>query len=1178
LFLLLSCLVSLTTPTNTSGQAAGTDGENIDLIYLNPTTNSGGGANPPNTPLWGSGNIRVDSVWLGAVFLRDTTKPFKVWFKIRDAGWVGSLYLVVPKGADGIRDTSIFLFKNDTIPNTVVDLMNNPVVNAYVHHLDTVYFQYQVHIDNDPKKSFYIGYSGQNRAPDEGWSRQDRFYATEKSDRTRLSPLGNTFTIGRRYCSAGWMRNISADTRTDTVQFAFEDNHLTGDNDFNDIMFTVTGIDLKLPPNEIKLTVQPDSIICAGDTATITGVVLDKLNRPMPNESNSILWLQDPPVLPGDWVRQTAGNTTKFTATRVYDNAGNPRRIVVRGYLLGSAASYGNISITMKACEKHHLVIESDADWKTSPFADRPIGGAARTLTLQLTTVKDTGYAIFRDRFQNFVAYSTATDWSLSNAAVLSLVSGNKSIGEGIFSRVGPAGTSVVRATEQGLKDSVTVSTSGYTELRVVRHNSNSEVVDSITMRSDQVDTLQVQGYLPATGTWYSINANWRYIAPMGSMTALDRHEILFAPGDTARNGLLVVSLSGAASDTVKVWVKPGLPARLILYENSNPPGVNNPALVNPPKTDTAAAGTAFRMNAKIFDNRNVWLSDYDQTTQGQKIVWSAANTKRDSLNSGFTSRSGSLQDFTPTKAHDIVLVVARLKYDATHDCLDTVLLYIVPGAVSEVRLEYPSGAVIPDSVYLNSPDGILIAHARLYDRYGNRIDSAPDLTSDWTVTPGLHRIPDSMNQTSIYYRTNDVTKEEEGYIKATHNGISDSVKVTIRGPAIQLTDAKTQDSDGNGLLDHMVLTFSRPVNLTEKFLRDSITVSVKVYPNINYKFKIDDVVTSTGQASSVWVIELHDTLINNLPQTNWLPTVTIPAQSTLNLAGSSIISTDGAGPVVWSVTKKLGAIESTNKDQVTVVYSEPITKSLTNPLTITDDPATIFTVWTKDPNDPAKFIEVPTMLKNSQGQGVTIREIGDDKIVFIMSNGEDLLSTNYFTFDTANGGFVFDKAKAVPVADNNQHVKVIVVGPLPGILVVGPNPMRPTVKRKPNGVLDVVNEPNAPQWVKQDQSGVSLSLKFKAPTYDDAHSKGVKVRCAIKIYDLAGNLVQSAKNEDFAPNETGSIMKAFLYWNGTNGKGMAAAPGVYRAVVFIQYWDNGSGASRAYTDMKFNAKVGVGR
>jgi hypothetical protein len=40
----------------------------------------------------------------------------------------------------------------------------------------------------------------------------------------------------------------------------------------------------------------------------------------------------------------------------------------------------------------------------------------------------------------------------------------------------------------------------------------------------------------------------------------------------------------------------------------------------------------------------------------------------------------------------------------------------------------------------------------------------------------------------------------------------------------------------------------------------------------------------------------------------------------------------------------------------------------------------------------------------------------------------------------------------------------------------------------------------------------------------------------------------------------------------------MAAAPGVYRAVVFIQYWDNGSGASRAYTDMKFNAKVGVGR
>jgi hypothetical protein len=40
----------------------------------------------------------------------------------------------------------------------------------------------------------------------------------------------------------------------------------------------------------------------------------------------------------------------------------------------------------------------------------------------------------------------------------------------------------------------------------------------------------------------------------------------------------------------------------------------------------------------------------------------------------------------------------------------------------------------------------------------------------------------------------------------------------------------------------------------------------------------------------------------------------------------------------------------------------------------------------------------------------------------------------------------------------------------------------------------------------------------------------------------------------------------------------MAAAPGVYRVVVFVQYWDNGSGAARKYADRRYTTKVGVGR
>ncbi|MCU0608893.1 MAG: hypothetical protein MUF22_03885, partial [Chitinispirillaceae bacterium] len=498
----------------------------------------------------------------------------------------------------------------------------------------------------------------------------------------------------------------------------------------------------------------------------------------------------------------------------------------------------------------------------------------------------------------------------------------------------------------------------------------------------------------------------------------------------------------------------------------------------------------------------------------------------------------------------------------------------LLPDTMASIVLETPSGDKIKDSVFLAYPNDVLNAYGRGYDIYGNPVG---EILSNWTVSPGLHRIPDSVNKPSIFYSASDVSKDEEGYIKVSHNGFTDSVKVTIRGPAIQMKESTTQDLDGDGLLDHMVLHFSRPIVLSESYAKDSIKISMKVYPDV-YVFKVDSLEGTPGVADSVWVIALHDTLFNNLPQTAWKPTVVLQPQKTLNLADTVITSTDGAGPVVWTVEKRLVGLETRNEDVVTVTYSEPITKSNTNLLTVSDDPAKIFTVWTKDPSDTTKFIKVPTMLKNIAGAGVTIREIKDNQIIFTMSNGEDLTSQYFFSFDTTGGGYVADMASEVTPAPGNRLERVKVVGDPGAVIVIGPNPMLPTVRRKPSGVLDVRNEPEASKWVTQDRSGAVMKFDFKAPTYQDARNGGVKVRVAIKIYDLAGNLVQSSKNDDFAPGETNSITKATVYWNGTNGRGMAAAPGVYRVVAFVNYWDNGSGASRSYTDTKHITKVGVGR
>ena len=69
-----------------------------------------------------------------------------------------------------------------------------------------------------------------------------------------------------------------------------------------------------------------------------------------------------------------------------------------------------------------------------------------------------------------------------------------------------------------------------------------------------------------------------------------------------------------------------------------------------------------------------------------------------------------------------------------------------------------------------------------------------------------------------------------------------------------------------------------------------------------------------------------------------------------------------------------------------------------------------------------------------------------------------------------------------------------------------------------------------------------------------------------IKIYDLVGNLVQSALKPDFYHSgnsealQSNGLVTSHIYWNCTNAKGMVVAAGVYRVVAYLHYWDMGSG------------------
>ena len=77
------------------------------------------------------------------------------------------------------------------------------------------------------------------------------------------------------------------------------------------------------------------------------------------------------------------------------------------------------------------------------------------------------------------------------------------------------------------------------------------------------------------------------------------------------------------------------------------------------------------------------------------------------------------------------------------------------------------------------------------------------------------------------------------------------------------------------------------------------------------------------------------------------------------------------------------------------------------------------------------------------------------------------------------------------------------------------------------------------------------------------------------------GNLVTESFETDLVSQiqskigrtDTQSSFDIDVYWNGSNGRGMTVAPGMYRAIVYVDYADNAN-----YRDYRQAVNLGIGR
>jgi hypothetical protein len=902
---------------------------------------------------------------------------------------------------------------------------------------------------------------------------------------------------------------------------------------------------------------------------------------------------------PVTWnIVELAGNTDiptgSLTPATGYKASVTPIRFNNSIWVIGEFQENGQtyldtIRITVLAGKIHHLVLENDPRMEASPHSDNP------DTLVEIPSNEKFGviYAVIRDQYQNFISASQRTAWQSLDTAVVTVADGQKSLGQGVISRIdsAPRDRAKVVATSLdypglGLRDTTTalVLQYYYLALRIVAGSGATHIL-SLDMNTNQDTTLWVQGQRSIDSLWEYVAVKWESsqglsIVPAAPATA---ESWAFSP-DKPGTGTIRVTLG---TDTVTT--KPDF---ITVNFTKGPPVVIETEILTPPSQriagDTIIAVTRIRNKDGFVPG--VWC---DSVTYQNALVTGGRPSPTVTANSVSVTMGTTLhecfQDGIDTVKY--VLYYAPASADSMEKVMVTMgglsavssPFTMHPGALTRIAIEDNSGADL-DSVHLTYPTGSKLFTSAGYDAYGNRRGLE---NSDWTASGTLHAIDIGTNVTSVFYESRQVKNGEAGYITAAAAGpggkaVTDSVWVTITEQPPALKSVVTQDVDGDGYLDRLILHFDGDVTWPDSSYHisfsgaynDPVTGETVTYSSLTVNSVSAENSTNSG---SVFIVYLAEPSSGNL-QTGWTPKITISGLADVDPASvTNITAKDGAGPVIWGVTKTINSVSSRTQDKVTVTFSEPIGTN-GNDFNTSLPPSGIIRVWEKQhvtmPNGTVKdtLVEVPGMLA-----GITefFQVNNNIQVEFYMSNDSDLTSLNYLSlFSDSNGKSLSDRSSManVPAVDN-RRVQVKVSGTYVRQIIAVPNPSTPTFVRVPRGELHLAHESQARRWVREDGAGSIM-------TFTVTPDSGELVKAFLKIFDMVGNLVYSVDSS----NSTQGIIpqdmmgpdsiNIDIYWNGSNQRGLKCAAGVYRPMLALKYMDKTTGRTRMVS--KLQGTVGL--
>ncbi|MBN1759825.1 MAG: fibro-slime domain-containing protein [Chitinispirillaceae bacterium] len=894
-----------------------------------------------------------------------------------------------------------------------------------------------------------------------------------------------------------------------------------------------------------------------------------------PDLSRQIRWeiIEIPPTDSSGFLDDTTGHKRSFTPVRAYQSV----YVVAWLYVDANHTFLDTVKLEIVPGEAAQLVIEG------SSVYDPIRANSIDTAVIPSSTTTTRVYAIVRDSIGNYVSYSEVTTWGVVDDDIAVTVrNGNTTVGEGVISRNVQEDTVKVFAIddETGFRDSTVVRLLAffYTQLRIVVGTDTA--ADSLTMTTNDDTTLYVQGLRSDSAIWVDVEAHWEN---SGNLTIVPgapgwSHSWPFSPADTGRGWIRVTMDDDAQTlpDTLWVTFLPGPPTKVTIK------------IITP--EDKRIAGEPIEVVLEITNENGLVPGEYcfDKVdgimytdtlgdggrprpfvVLGEDTVYLTEKGDRQCFEGGrdtITTTLFYVPDEPADSLHRITVQLGELTARTTP-------FILLPGELDKLVLEYGNGDPVGDTISMEYPSGHVTMFSIGYDKYGNRIGP---IKSDWSADSTLHKIDQATRTERIVYIASNVEDNEAGTITAVpsdtaYDHISAQVFVKITGPLIKLVEAKTRDVNGNGYLDQITLTFSRPVTFPEDYDFDELRISYGLT-----EFEIDSIVGIGERSDSVWVIRLKENTSEG-PQTDWTPYVSIDRNMEMTVDSlTELLSIDGAGPVVWKVEKRITNVLDRTADEVRIIFSEDVQRATGEgqSLSNSDSLIMIIYVWEAIPNGDSTYTYV---LVDSMLQGIdNIQSTGDDELTFLVLNGEDIasrhrISIRILTADGDTSAYITDRADSPNLPEfTNQLVPIDIIG-APPVITIAPNPSRPTASHVKPGTIKLEHTVDAKRWAYEEGGGVLIRITLSLPNIETLRQqnptlsedsllsiiKNIKLPAFLKIYDFVGNTVNYAETSNLLkklPSEAlsgrYSVYDLDLFWNGFNKGGMPVAPGIYRFVL----------------------------